>query len=509
MDNKNISSFTNPKSYWLSSTEETNFPPLREDISVDVAIVGGGMVGITTAFLLKRGGLKVAILESDHILQGVTAHTTGKLTSQHGLIYGKIKSQHGTEKAKQYAEANESAIKFISNIINEKQIDCDFSSQSSFVYTQKDKYIGQINKEVEIASAMGINASYTETIPLPFSIKGAVEFKNQAQFHPLKYLLSLAEDIHGDGCNIFEMTPAVDIEKGTITRVITKNGYKVTAKNIIIASHYPFYDKRNLYFSRIYVHRSYILAAKIKENFPGGMYINAEQPVRSLRSIPTEDGELIVFAGDHHKTGQGPNTINHYQNLEKFGNNIYTIESIPYYWSTQDCMPLDNIPYVGNLSENTPNIYIATGFRKWGMTNSTASAIILKDLIVNGSSPWGDVYNPSRFTPMASIKNFIVENFNVAEQFISGKVSRLPDELDIPVGDGKVLEIKGKRVGVYRDENNKLYFVDTTCPHLGCELKWNLAEKSWDCPCHGSRYTYKGEVLEGPTTKPLKRLYYN
>lgn len=507
--NKKITPFTQPpQSYWLDSTEKTNFPSLTEDITVDIAIVGGGMVGITTALLLKQEGIKVAVIEADRILQGTTAHSTAKITSQHGLLYNKLKNQHGHEKAQQYAAANEAALHFIATTIDKMQIKCDFSWQPAYVYTQSDQYIQDVSQEVQAASSLGIDASYQENIPLPLPVKAAVCFKKQAQFHPRKYLLSLAQHIPGHGSHIFEMTPARDIQEGNPNIILTQNGKKVIAKDIIIASHYPFYDKRGLYFARIYVNRSYILAAKVKEVFPGGMYINAEQPTRSLRSLPTKEGELIMFAGDHHKTGQGENTLNHYENLLSFAQQIYTVENIPYRWSTQDCMTLDNVPYVGNLTPTTHHIYLATGFRKWGMTNSTASALILRDLIIKGESPWSPVYNPSRFTPMASAKSFMVENFNVAKEFVRGKLTLNPDNLNLTMGEGKVVDIEGENVGAYRDETNKIHLVDTTCTHLGCEVVWNSAENSWDCPCHGSRFTYEGDVIEGPATKPLVKLYY-
>ncbi|WZL72278.1 FAD-dependent oxidoreductase [Clostridiaceae bacterium 35-E11] len=495
-----------PQSYWIASTPQTDYPSLKEDIKVDVAIVGGGMVGITTAFLLKKEGLKVAILEADRILQGTTGHTTAKITSQHSLTYHQLKNQHGDEKVQQYAQANETAIHFIANTIKERKIDCDFSWQPAYIYTQSDQYLPQIISEAEAASSLGIKASYLEEIPLPFPIKGAVRFDDQAQFHPLKYLLDLSKEISGDGSYIFEMTPVIDIQDRHPYAAITQNGQKVIAEKVIIASHYPFYDKRGLYFARLYVHRAYVLAAKIQESFPGGMYINAEQPTRSLRSLPTEKGELVMFIGDNHKTGQGISTINHYESLKKFAQQIYTIQDIPYRWSTQDCMPLDHVPYVGHLTASTPNLYIATGFRKWGMTNSTVSAMILRDLIIKGKSPWAPVYAPSRFTPMASAKNFIVENLNVAEQLIVGKISPIPSDVEIPVSEGKIVEIDGQRIGAYRSEKGELHLVDITCTHLGCELAWNAAENSWDCPCHGSRYTYDGIVIEGPTKKPLKKL---
>ncbi|MGE4282104.1 MAG: FAD-dependent oxidoreductase [Clostridia bacterium] len=494
---------TSPQSYWLASTASTNYPALAEDINVDVAIIGGGLAGISCAYLLRKEGLKVAILEANRISQGTTGHTTAKVTSQHDLIYYKIKSQMGEELAKQYAVANESAIHEIKKIADNHHIDCDYTSQSAFIYTQQEEYIQKISDEVTAASSLGIKASYVEEIPLPISIKAAVRFDNQAQFHPRKYLLALAEDIYNNGGRIFEQSRAVDIEESSSYIITTAQGKKVTAQKVIIASHYPFYNKHGMYFTRLFSERSYVVAIKANEEYPGGMYINAEDPARSLRYQDSESGKLILVGGDHHKTGQGKDTLKHYEALINFAHDIFTIEDIPFRWSTQDCMTLDGLPYVGHFTSDTPNMYITTGFGKWGMTNSMVSAMILKDLITKGESPWQDVYNPSRQTIAPSAKNFIVENFNVAEQLIAGKLSSSPKDVDVRSGEGKVIEVSGKRTGAYRDEQGTLYLVNTTCTHMGCELNWNSAEKSWDCPCHGSRFSYKGEIIEGPAVKPL------
>lgn len=495
-----------PQSFWIASTAATDYPAINEDINVDVAIVGGGITGLSCAYLLKKEGLKIAVLEADRMALGTTGHTTAKITSQHDLIYNKIKSQMGTELAKQYADANESAIREIKKIADDNNIDCDYIPQSAFIYTQQDKYIQKISDEVNTASSLGIKASYVEDIPLPIPIKAAVRFDNQAQFHPRKYLLALAKKIHNNGSLIFEQTRAMDIEQNSDSKyvIITSKGNKVTAEKVIIASHYPFYNKHGMYFARIYPERSYVIAIKAKEEYPGGMYINAEDPARSLRYQDSKDGKLILVGGDHHKTGQGEDTMNHYEALIDFANNVFTVEDMPFRWSTQDCMTLDDLPYVGNFTSDTPNMYVATGFGKWGMTNSTVSAMILRDLIVKGESPWQDAYSPSRQTIIASAKNFIVENANVAGQLIGGKLSPLPKDIDVEPGEGKVVEVNGKRAGAYRDEKGTLHLVNTTCTHMGCELNWNSAERSWDCPCHGSRFTYDGEIIEGPALKPLR-----
>ncbi|MFL0268469.1 FAD-dependent oxidoreductase [Candidatus Clostridium radicumherbarum] len=492
--------------YWLASTQKKDYPALKEDINVDVAIVGGGIVGITSAFLLKAKGLKVAILEANKIMHGATGHTTAKITSQHNLIYNKLITKFGEEKARQYAEANEKAIHFIANLVKEKNIDCDFSWSHAFVYTQSEEYIDKIEKEASAASKLGITASYLNKVPLPFDVKAAIKFDNQARFHPLKYLEVLADEIPGNESHIFEHTKIVDIEEGDTCTLKTNNGKKVKAPKIIIASHFPFYDGLGMYFARMYVEKSYVVAVRLKEKFTEGMFISAEDPGRSLRSQNYEDGEIVLVGGEHHKTGSEKNTNRHYETLATFAKDNFQVEDILYRWSTQDCMTADGVPYVGNLTSKTNNIFVATGFGKWGMTNGTAAASILTDLIIKGNSPWSSVYDPSRFDIIASGAKLVKENLDVAEKLIGGKLAAVPKDVEVNKGEAKVVSINGERIGAFRDENGKLHMVDITCTHLGCELVWNEAEKTWDCPCHGSRFNYDGENVEGPAFNPLNKL---
>lgn len=307
--------------YWIASTPDTCYPSLEEDIEVDAVIIGGGIAGITSALLLKREGFKVALIEADRIAKATSGHTTAKITSQHTLIYDRIKKEFGEEQARQYANANEAAINMIESLIKEKNIDCDFQKDSAYVYTLQDEYIKKIQAEVDTALSLGITASYVNEIPLPFDIKCAVRFDNQAHFHPRKYLLELAKEIPMEGSFIFENTKAVDIEEGEFCSVITESGKKVVAPNVIIASHYPFYDKKGLYFSRIYPERSYALGVRISEKYPGGMYISAENPARSLRSQKYGEEELVIVSGEHHKTAHDGNTTKHYENLVNFAQN--------------------------------------------------------------------------------------------------------------------------------------------------------------------------------------------
>ncbi|AGA67674.1 FAD dependent oxidoreductase [Desulfitobacterium dichloroeliminans LMG P-21439] len=495
-----------PLSYWIDSTPKTNYPSLREDIAVDVAVIGGGMAGISSAYLLAQEGLKVAVLEANQILQGTTGHTTAKLSSQHGLIYDQIIRQRGDEIARLYAEANEFAISFVANLVEQEGIDCDFTRQSAYIYTQQEMNIEKLEKELKAAQQCGIDAHYETKLALPLAIKGALRFDQQAQFHPRKYLLALAQRITEKGGLIFENSKVIDVRGDYPATLMTHQGCKVTAKYVIMASHYPFHILPGFYVARIYQEREYAVVIKASEAFPGGMYINAEDPARSLRGLPTTEGERILIVGEKHRTGHGENLVDHYKNLMEFAQGLFTVEEFPYYWSTQDCSTLDDIPYIGQISKDKHNIFMATGFRKWGMTHSTVAAHVIRDIIVKGDSPWGAVYAPSRKITLNSVTGFVANSSVLVFNFISGKLMRGEEAYALSPGEAVIANSEGRRVGIYMDAESNIHKVDTTCPHLGCEVQWNDAELSWDCPCHGSRYDVDGIPLEGPTLEPLKRI---
>lgn len=498
-----MSDYTLP--FWIASTEDTNYPSLENDVTVDTVVVGGGLAGIMTAYFLNKEGIKVAIIEAGKIGKGTTGHTTAKITSQHGLIYEKIKKAMGVEISRKYGEANEKAIQTLSGIVSQEQIDCDLEWKDAYIYTQNEKYIDKLGKETEAAIASGIKAHYMEQIPLPYSVLAAMRFTGQAQFHPRKFLLALANKLRERGVSIFENTRAMDIKEGKNCEVITQKGNKVTADNVVIASHYPFYDGKGMYFSRMYPVKSYLIGIRIQEEFPDGMFVTAEEePGRSLRSHPFSGGRLVLVGGEHHKTGHGGSTMAHYDNLRAFAQETFTITEELYRWSSQDYTTLDSIPYVGRLTSKTPNIYVATGFKKWGMTNCVVTGELIKDLIVKGESEWEDVYSPQRGNIGSSAIKFATENADVAYQLISGKLESPNDDVNLEKGEGKAIDYKGKRTGAYKDEEGNLYLLDITCTHMGCELKWNDGEKTWDCPCHGSRFSYKGEIVEGPALHNLK-----
>ncbi|WP_077325106.1 FAD-dependent oxidoreductase [Virgibacillus siamensis] len=493
-------------SFWRDSVDFHEFPALEENIQVDVCIVGGGITGITAAYLLADEGLEVAVLEANQLLNGTTGHTTAKITAQHGLIYDELITNLGKSKAKLYYEANMHALRFVKETVKKLKIDCDFSDQDAYMYATSEEYADKINKEMKAYKKLGIDGGNAETIPLDVSIKNAVVMHNQAQFHPLKYLTHLTQVMKEKGVQIYENTTAVNVETGEHPAVLTRNDCRVTAKHVLACSHFPFYEGLGFYSTRMYADRSYIVAAKPKKDFPGGMYISAGKPTRSMRSVTINGEEMILVVGESHKTGQGKDTMKHYQALEDFGEHVFGLKDIPYRWSAQDLTTLDKVPYIGEITTGQPNILIATGYRKWGMSNGTAAALLLRDIVLDKKNPFRDLFTPSRFYATPSIKNFLVQNADVAEHLIKGKLETSDADPDTLGNDeAAVISIDGDRKGAYRDQDGELHIVDTTCTHVGCEVEWNSGDRSWDCPCHGSRFSYTGEVIEGPAEKPLPK----
>lgn len=492
------------ESYWLATIPESYYPALQGDIRVDIAIIGGGIVGLTTAYLLKEAGFSsIAVIEADHILSGVTGHTTAKVTSQHNLIYDHLISKFGKRQAQQYAESNQAAIEKIASIVASKKIDCDFVRKPAYVYAGSGDSTGKIRNEVQAARSLGLPALFEEKLPLPFDTYGAVRFDNQAQFHPTKYLSALAREIHGDGCHIFEKTRALKIEGENPTTIKTDKG-TVTAHKIIQATHYPIHDKPGLFFQRLYQSRSYVLGVRIQDPFPDGMFINAEKPARSLRSQSTDEGELVIITGEGHRTGEEEHEIIHYQNLENWVRSNYSVNSIDYRWSTQDTMSIDHVPYIGRQTSGNDNMFLATGFKKWGMTTGTVAAMIITDMIAGKSNPWEEVYDPSRFKPVESAKTFLSQAVEATKGLVGDRI--LPphkEASDIPLGEGAIVKVEGERVAAYRDQDGVLHTLDPSCRHMGCIVSWNDAEKTWDCPCHGSRYRATGEVIHSPAVYGL------
>lgn len=497
-----------PRTYWRE-IELPSFEKLNEDITVDVAIVGAGITGITAAYLLAKEGVKAAVIEAGAVLNGTTGHTTAKLTAQHGLIYDELISHFGEEKAKLYFDSTSKAIQFVETAVNEKGIDCDFSKQDAYTYAYSEQYAKKIETEWKAYQKLGIEGDIVGNIPFDIQIKSALLMRKQAQYHPLKFLRGLLDEAVSAGCSVYENTTAqtIEDEESSQPKVVTRDGLRITCKHVIIASHFPFYDKPGLYFARMYADRSYAIGIKTNKEYPGGMYVSADSPSRSIRYTPLKEGNLLILGGENHKTGQGVDTLNHYLALESFAKEVFDLSEYHYRWSAQDLVTLDNVPYIGPVTANKEHILVATGYKKWGMTTGIMAAHLLTDYVMNRDNPSKELYSPSRFDADPDVKSFISTNADVAKHLIKGKLEFVPkDPGDLKDGEGSVVMHNGKRAGAYKDENGKLYIVDTTCTHLGCECEWNHAEKSWDCPCHGSRFSYAGDVIEGPAKKALKNV---
>jgi glycine/D-amino acid oxidase-like deaminating enzyme/nitrite reductase/ring-hydroxylating ferredoxin subunit len=496
-----------PEPYWRETVSFENYPALNQDAEVDIAIVGGGIAGLTAGYELAKQGKNVAIIEANNILNGTTGHTTAKITAQHGLIYDELIQHFGVDLTKTYYQANDDALQYIKKNVSDLQIDCDLTEEDAYVYAITEKYDQKVRKEFTAYTKLGINGELVEQLPIDLPIKSAVVMKNQAQYHPLKYLKVLVEEFTKNGGTLYENTTAVDIQEGNKPVVVTRDGHKVTCSNVLICSHFPFFDGMGFYFAKMYASRSYILGIKAKKEFPGGMYLNAESPSRSLRFTNTSGEKLILVGGDDHKTGQGKETVKHYEALEEYAESVLGIEQISYRWSAQDLISVDKVPYIGQLTSSHKNIFVATGFKKWGMTSGTAAGMILSDLIVKKASPYEEIFSPSRFAADPSIKHFLQQNGDVAKHLIKGKItpaSTSPE--DLKEGEAGHVTVNGQKGGAFRDDEGQLHIVDTTCTHMGCEVHWNHGERTWDCPCHGSRFSIDGEVLEGPAKKPLKKL---
>lgn len=495
-----------PEPYWRDHLSFPNFPKLTQDIETDVAIVGGGISGITAAYLLAEKGIRTVLIEAGSILTGTTGHTTAKITAQHGLIYDQLITDHGEEKAKLYYQANKEAMDFIKKTAEIHDIDCDLTMEDAYVYAETDEYASKIESEMKAYERLGIPGEYTNTIPFSVPCQAAIIMKKQYQFHPLKYLTGLIPLITNANGAIFEHTTAMKVEDGEKPVIITDNGAKIACNHVITASHFPFNDEMGLYFARMHAERSYVLAVKTKNDFPGGMYISADTPSRTFRYTTLNGEKLVLIGGETHKTGQGISMMEHYEAIHDFAEKHFGINDIPYRWSAQDYVTPDHLPFIGRITSNHPNVLVATGFAKWGITKGTIAAKIMTDAITNEDNRYAELFSPSR-SHLKGAANIVKDNLDVAKHLIQGKfamVSKLPEELTND--EGAIVRVNGDKAGCYRDTEGTLHIVDSTCTHMGCEVEWNSGERTWDCPCHASRFSITGEVLEGPAVEPLKQI---
>ena len=493
-------------SAWLATRPEPrSFPTLDRDARADVAVLGGGIVGITTALLLREAGLDVVLLEADRLAHGVSGHTTAKVTSQHGLVYARLRARFGAEGARTYAEANQAALEWIADRVASDAIECDFRRRPAYAYVTSERSRGKLEDEARAADEAGLPAWLAETVPLPFDLEAAVRFDNQAEFHAGRYLGALADRLAAAGARVFEHTRAVEVINDG-DRVVKTPGGDVTAGHVVVATHYPFLD-RSLAFARVSPQRSYAILCRIAGAPPEGMFISGDSPSRSVRAVPLEGEELLLVGGEGHKPGTGGDTRVRYRRLEAFAREHWDVRSVDYRWSAQDNTTLDGVPYVGQLTPWDGRVLMATGFAKWGMTGGTAAAIILADRVQDKENAWAGLFDPSRLTLRASARRFLTENAQVGLRFVGDRLTKpgLRSLEELRPGEGDIVRHDGEKVAAFRDDDGTVTAVAPVCTHLGCQVNFNAAERSWDCPCHGSRFAVDGSVLHGPAVHRLER----
>jgi glycine/D-amino acid oxidase-like deaminating enzyme/nitrite reductase/ring-hydroxylating ferredoxin subunit len=495
-----------PVSFWLASSQRPAFGKLEEDVTVDVAVVGAGITGITTAYLLAREGKRVALVEAGRLLNGTTGHTTAKITAQHDLFYDELISHFGQDLAYLYYAANRDGLEFIRSMVRGMDIDCDFTEEDAYLYTTTDDNIRAIQREYDAYVKLGIPGRLEDDIPLPLTARSAVAMPGQARFHPVKYLTRLLNEFVRWGGLVYEETTVQTVEEGEPSVVVTKDGRKITCLDVVSCSHFPVFET-GLYFARLHAESSYALAFRVRGEPPEGMYLSVDDPKRSLRTIDSGEEKLLLIGGETHKTGQETCTSGRYESLIGFAQQYFDVSDVLYRWSAHDLITLDKLPYVGRATSKYPNSYVATGFRKWGMSNGTAAAMLLRDLILGVDNPYARMFDPNRANSAAGVKTFMAENANVAKRYIQGKLDWLlkkPEQLG--PDEGALIRHNGKKAAAYRDSAGRLTLLDATCTHMGCEVHWNEGDRSWDCPCHGSRFNANGEVMTGPAVEPLKNL---
>lgn len=479
--------------------ERPTLPTLRDERAFDIAVLGGGITGLTTALLLKREGARVAVLEADRVGAATTARNTAKATALQSTLYRTIRAHRGAEAAAIYAAASTSAVEKIAELSHEEGISCDLHRRPAYTYATSEQELPGLEEETAAAQDAGLTLISDDGIDLPFPVRGALRLDDQIEFQPVQYATGLARAVHGDGCEVFEHSRALTLDEGSPCRVTTAEG-AIRADHVVVATHYPIWD-RGLYFARLEPHRSYCIAARIRGKPPQGLSINTGGPTRSVRSY----GDHLVVCGESHPTGARSVSTARYERLEEFAKTNWNVDEITHRWSAQDPTPYDHFPMVGAYTPWSSRLHVATGFMKWGLTGGTFAGMVLADLLSGRDNPWAKALSPTRFSPCSAVTLGRI-NLNTGAHFVGDRLApattHTPEGLQ--PGQAGTLRNGTDLTGTYRDENNELHAVSLRCTHLGCLLRFNGAERSWDCPCHGSRFDIDGAVLEGPAVHPLE-----
>jgi glycine/D-amino acid oxidase-like deaminating enzyme/nitrite reductase/ring-hydroxylating ferredoxin subunit len=467
-------------SLWLATAEQTAYAKLGGGRDYDVAVLGGGIAGRTAALLLKRDGARVVVLEARRVGSGVTGCTTAKVSALQQTVYGEVRRRHGRDGAAVYADASLAGVELVAELAAGEGIECDLERRPAFTYAAEEGERAVVEGEHDAAREAGLPVSLVDAPDLPYPTYGAIRLDDQLQLHPVRYVQGLARAVEGDGSGVFENSAALGVDAGEPCRVHTDGG-TVTADQVVVATHYPLLD-RGLFFARLEPTRSYCIAARTRGVGPQGMSISAGGPTRSVRS----HGELLIVGGEGHATASRAATPERYRRLERFAGEHWDVAEVPYRWSAQDPVSWDHLPVIGRYHPRSSRLFVASGFHKWGLTSATFAARIIS---------------------ARGLPKLAQMNAKVAVDFVGERATPAlkTTAADVPRGEARVVRDGLGKTGVFRSEDGSLHAVSLRCTHLGCLLRFNAAERSWDCPCHGSRFDVDGTVLEGPATRPLKR----
>lgn len=494
----------NTVSFWNMTTEKTKYPRLEQSLETDVLIIGSGITGITCAYCLAQKGAKPVVIEAGDLCDGTTGNTTGKLTIQHDIIYSNILKKYGGYYAKLYAKSQTGAIEFIRKQVEKESIDCQLVNNTAYIYASTESDREAIKKEYDVALKLGIDSEFIEKPEFPNDNFGMLGFKNQAVFHSVRYVNALACLAVSQGVKIYCGTKAIKIEDGDINTVYCENDIVIKAKHLVMATQYPTYDGPNIFYTRLYAKRAYGIAVKARNEWPDGSYINISEPTRSIRTHEENGKRVLIVVGEGHATGRGEDNMNlHYENLMQFAESIAGVDEVLAKWSAQDYETPDQIPYIGRISDNS-NIYVASGFGKWGLSNGTLAGNMISELIVNGNCRYEELYSRKRADYSSSLGKTVSEVFGSVGELIKSKLENVESIHDLKPGEGRVINFEGHKAGIYRDFDDEVTILDISCTHMSTELNFDSAEKTWDCPAHGGRYNTDGKLLEGPPKDSLK-----